>query len=61
MQRYQLDDLRWFQFETLIQTLLKAAIGVGIESWRGVVCSSIDSRFRLNCRATLYRLRPSHE
>jgi len=35
MIRYRLDDLGWFQFESLIQSLLKAKFGVGIESWGG--------------------------
>jgi len=33
MLRYKLDDLGWFQFEWLIQSLLKAELGIGIESW----------------------------
>jgi hypothetical protein len=35
MIRYRLDDLGWFQFESLIQSLLKAKYGIGIESWGG--------------------------
>jgi hypothetical protein len=35
MIRYRLDDLGWFQFEWLIQSLLKAELGLGIESWGG--------------------------
>jgi len=35
MLRYRLDDLGWFQFEWLVQSLLKAKFGVGIESWGG--------------------------
>ena len=35
MIRYRLDDLGWFQFEWLCQSLLKANFGVGIESWGG--------------------------
>jgi len=33
--RYRLDDLGWFQFEWLVQSLLKARIALGIESWGG--------------------------
>src|ERR1700730_8909737 len=35
MLRYDLDRLGWFEFEQLIQTLLKIKIGVGIEAWGG--------------------------
>jgi hypothetical protein len=35
MIRYRLDDLGWYQFEWLIQTLLKAELGLGVESWGG--------------------------
>ncbi len=35
MIRYRLDDLGWFQFEWLCQSLLKAEFGIGIESWGG--------------------------
>jgi len=31
--RYQLDDLGWYQFEMLIQSLLKAVCGLSVESW----------------------------
>jgi hypothetical protein len=33
MLRYQLDDLGPYQFEKLVQSALKAAIGLGVESW----------------------------
>jgi hypothetical protein len=33
MSRYRLDDLGCFQFEELIQALLKAVWGLAIESW----------------------------
>lgn len=33
--RYRLDDLGWFQFEWLCQSLLKTEFGVGIEAWGG--------------------------
>jgi hypothetical protein len=33
--RYKLDDLGWFQFEWLVQSLLKARVALGIESWGG--------------------------
>ena len=35
MLRYRLDDLGWFQFESLVQSLLKAKLALGIESWGG--------------------------
>jgi len=33
--RYRLDDLGWFNFEKLIQALLKARLGLGVEVWGG--------------------------
>jgi hypothetical protein len=33
MIRYHLDDLGWCQFEMLVQSLVKAACGLGVESW----------------------------
>jgi hypothetical protein len=35
MIRYKLDDLGWFQFEWLVRSLLKAELGIGVESWGG--------------------------
>jgi len=35
MIRYRLDDLGWYQFEWLVQALLKDHLGVGVESWGG--------------------------
>src|SRR5689334_9770938 len=35
MIKYHLDDLGWYQFETLIQSLLKAEISMAIEAWGG--------------------------
>jgi hypothetical protein len=35
MARYRLDDLGWFQFEWLCQSLLKAKLGLGVEAWGG--------------------------
>jgi hypothetical protein len=35
MLRYRLDDLGWYQFECMVQALLKAKLGMGIESWAG--------------------------
>lgn len=32
---YRLDDLGWYQFESLIQSLLKAEVGIAVESWGG--------------------------
>lgn len=31
--RYRLDDLGWYQFEQLIQSAIKAELGLGVESW----------------------------
>lgn len=33
--RYRIDDLGWFQFEKLIQSVLKANLGLAIQSWGG--------------------------
>jgi len=33
--RYRLDDLGWHHFEHLVQSLLKAELGLGVESWGG--------------------------
>jgi len=35
MLRYNLDDLGWYQFEWLVQSLLKQDVGLAIESWGG--------------------------
>jgi hypothetical protein len=35
MIRYRLDDLGWFQFEWLCQSLLKAKLGLRVEAWGG--------------------------
>ncbi len=35
MIRYKLDDLGWYQFEWLIQSLLKNELGLSVESWGG--------------------------
>src|SRR5438445_5140051 len=35
MIRYGLDDLGWYQFEWLVQALLKEHLGIGVESWGG--------------------------
>lgn len=32
---YRLDDLGWFEFEQLVQTLVKARLGLGVEAWGG--------------------------
>lgn len=31
----RLDELGWYQFEDFVQTLLKAALGPGVEAWGG--------------------------
>jgi len=46
MSRYKLDDLGWYQFEQLIQSLLKAKIGLGIESWGGHKDLGRDAYFK---------------
>ena len=33
--RYKLDDLGWYQFEALVQSLFKAHAGLAVESWGG--------------------------
>ena len=33
--RYRLDDLGWFHFEKLVQSLLKANLGLAVQSWGG--------------------------
>src|SRR5215469_17609365 len=35
MIRYRLDDLGWYQFEWLVQALLKDQLGIGVEAWGG--------------------------
>jgi hypothetical protein len=35
MLEYKLDDLGWERFEQLVQALLKARLGLGIEAWGG--------------------------
>jgi hypothetical protein len=35
MLEYKLDELGWYQFERLVQSLIKAKLGLGIESWGG--------------------------
>ena len=35
MIRYELDRLGWYEFEGLVQTLLKHLLGLGVESWGG--------------------------
>jgi len=32
---YRLDELGWFEFEQLVQTLAKARLGLGVEAWGG--------------------------
>lgn len=35
MLRYALDNLGWYEFEGMIQSLLKARLGLGVEAWGG--------------------------
>lgn len=35
MLRYRLDDLGWYHFEHLVQALLKADLGLAVQSWAG--------------------------
>lgn len=43
MLEYRLDDLNWAEFEALCQALLKATLGVGVESWGGSGDWGIDA------------------
>jgi hypothetical protein len=43
MIRYRLDDLGWHQFEWLCQSLLKAELGPGVESWGGRGDHGVDA------------------
>ena len=45
MIRYRLDDLGWYQFEWLVQSLLKAHLGLGTESWGGFGDHGVDALF----------------
>lgn len=47
---YQLDSLGWMQFEYLVQVLLKAELGVGVEVWGGSADHGKDAfcNFELN-------------
>ncbi|MBI3815557.1 MAG: hypothetical protein HY279_13960, partial [Nitrospinae bacterium] len=45
MIRYRLDDLGWYQFEHLVQSLIKAQFGGGIESWGGRGDWGIDAYY----------------
>lgn len=46
MLRYNLDILGWFEFEGLVQTLLKAKLGLGIEAWGGSKDAGKDAYFK---------------
>ena len=50
MLRYRLDELGWFQFEALVQSLLKAYIALGIESWGGPGDHGRDAYFEGHLR-----------
>lgn len=45
-QKYRLNSLGWYNFERLIQSLLKAAIGVGVVSFGGTCDKGRDATFR---------------
>ncbi|MEK6590413.1 MAG: hypothetical protein AABZ11_07005, partial [Nitrospinota bacterium] len=45
MVRYKIDELVWYQFEHLIQSVLKAQFGFAIESWGGRGDWGIDAYF----------------
>lgn len=47
---YRLDDLGLFEFEQLIQTLAKARLGLGIETWGGRGDWGRDAYFKGNLR-----------
>ena len=46
MIRYRLDDLGWYQFENLIQILIKAQFSVAIQSWGGRGDWGIDAYYQ---------------
>jgi len=46
MIRYRLDDLGWYQFEWLVQSLLKGYLGLGVESWGGSGDHGVDAYFK---------------
>ena len=52
MIRYNLDDLGWYQFEWLVQSLLKSEIGLAVESWgqRGDHGKDAYAHGQLHCR-----------
>jgi len=43
---YRLDDLGWYQFESLVQSLLKSELGLGVESWAGTGDFGCDAYFQ---------------
>lgn len=45
MLRYRLDDLGWLQFEQLCQSVMKARLGLAIESWGGPTDTGRDSYY----------------
>lgn len=45
MIRYKIDELGWYQFEQLIQSVLKAQFGFAIESWGGRGDWGVDAYF----------------
>jgi hypothetical protein len=45
-QKYRLNILGWYNFERLVQTLLKAAIGVGVTSFGGSKDKGRDATFK---------------
>src|SRR5436190_14800728 len=51
MLKYRLDDLGWYQFEWLCQSLLKARCGLAVEAWGGHSDFGRDaySKGDLNC------------
>jgi Novel STAND NTPase 3 len=45
MAQYDLDKLGWVEFESLIQTLLKSELGIGVEAWGGSSDEGRDAYF----------------
>ena len=45
MLRYELDKLGWYDFEGLVQALLKANLGLGVEAWGGIQDWGRDAYF----------------
>jgi hypothetical protein len=58
LQRYRLDDLGWYQFEWLIQVVLKASVGLGVESWGGSHDGGKDAFYPGSLRFPAHEISP---